>query len=30
MKQGTIIYATIIAAPSFTKNKNLDRDPEMH
>ena len=30
MKQGTIIDATIIAAPSSTKNKNRERDPEMH
>jgi IS5 family transposase len=30
MKQGTIIDATLIAAPSSTKNKKGDRDPEMH
>jgi IS5 family transposase len=30
MKQGTIIDATLIAAPSSTKNKNGKRDPEMH
>jgi IS5 family transposase len=30
MKQGTIIDATLIAAPSSTKNKSKDRDPEMH
>jgi transposase, IS5 family len=30
MKQGTIIVATIIAAPSSTKNEKLERDPEMH
>ena len=30
MKQGTIIDATIIAAPSSTKNKRKQRDPEMH
>ena len=32
MKQGTIIDATLIAAPSSTKNKNKkkERDPEMH
>lgn len=30
MKQGTIIDATIIAAPSSTKNKKRERDPEMH
>lgn len=30
MKQGTIIDATIIAAPSFTNNKKRQRDPERH
>ena len=30
MKQGTIIDATIIAAPSSTKNEKRARDPEMH
>jgi IS5 family transposase len=30
MKQGTIVDVTIIAAPSSTKNKAGDRDPEMH
>lgn len=30
MKQGTIIDATIIAAPSTTKNEKRERDPEMH
>jgi len=30
MKQGTIIDATLIAAPSSTKNKAGKRDPEMH
>ena len=30
MKQGTIIDATLIAAPSSTKNKKKERDPEMH
>ena len=30
MKQGTIIDATIIAAPSSTKNEKRERDPEMH
>jgi IS5 family transposase len=30
MKQGTIIDATLIAAPSSTKNKKGERDPEMH
>jgi IS5 family transposase len=30
MRQGTIVDATIIAAPSSTKNKEKRRDPEMH
>ena len=30
MKQGTIIDATLIAAPSSTKNKKGERDSEMH
>jgi len=30
IKQGTIIDATLIAAPSSTKNKKGARDPEMH
>ena len=30
MRGGTIVDATIIAAPSSTKNKDNDRDPEMH
>ncbi len=30
MKQGTIINATLIAAPSSTKNEKGERDPEMH
>jgi IS5 family transposase len=30
MKLGTIIDATLIAAPSSTKNKDGKRDPEMH
>jgi IS5 family transposase len=30
MRQGTIIDATLIAAPSSTKNKTAERDPEMH
>ena len=29
MKQGTIIDATMIAAPSTTKNERKERDPEM-
>jgi transposase, IS5 family len=27
---GTIVDATILAAPSSTKNKTKERDPEMH
>ncbi len=30
MKQGTLVDATIIDAPSSTKNKERKRDPEMH
>lgn len=30
MKQGTIIDANMISAPSSTKNKTGERDPEMH
>jgi transposase, IS5 family len=30
MRQGTIIDATLIAAPSSTKNNAKERDPEMH
>jgi transposase, IS5 family len=30
LRQGTIVDATIIAAPSSTKNKEKARDPEMH
>jgi IS5 family transposase len=30
MKEGTIVDATIIEAPSSTKNKSKERDPEMH
>jgi IS5 family transposase len=30
MKQGTIIDATMIAAPISTENKKGERDPEMH
>ena len=30
MRQGTIIDATLISAPSSTKNKTGERDPEMH
>ncbi len=30
MRQGTIVDATLIAAPSSTKNKAGQRDPEMH
>jgi transposase, IS5 family len=30
MREGTIVDATIIAAPSSTKNARRERDPEMH
>jgi IS5 family transposase len=30
MRQGTVVDATIIAAPSSTKNEEGKRDPEMH
>ena len=30
MRQGTVVDATIIAAPSSTKNQEGKRDPEMH
>ena len=30
MRAGTIVDATILAAPSSTKNKKGERDPEMH
>lgn len=30
LRAGTIVDATIIAAPSSTKNKDGERDPEMH
>ena len=30
MREGTMVDATIIAAPSSTKNKDGKRDPEMH
>ena len=30
LKRGTIVDATIIHAPSSTKNENGERDPEMH
>jgi len=30
LKQGTMVDATIIAAPSSTKNADGERDPEMH
>lgn len=30
MREGTIVDATIIAAPSSTKNATKERDPEMH
>nr|CBA32602.1 hypothetical protein Csp_D32970 [Curvibacter putative symbiont of Hydra magnipapillata] len=30
LKTGTVVDATLIAAPSSTKNKDKGRDPEMH
>ena len=30
LKEGTVVDATIISAPSSTKNKAKARDPEMH
>jgi IS5 family transposase len=30
LRTGTIVDATLIAAPSSTKNKTKSRDPEMH
>jgi len=30
LKRGTVVDATLIAAPSSTKNKDKARDPEMH
>jgi len=30
MREGTLIDATIIAAPSSTKNRRRERDPDMH
>ena len=30
MKVGTVVDATLIAAPSSTKNRSGERDPEMH
>ena len=30
MREGTVVDATIIAAPSSTKNEKKERDPEMH
>lgn len=30
VKEGTLLDATIIEAPSSTKNKDGERDPEMH
>lgn len=30
LKMGTVVDATLIAAPSSTKNKKGERDPEMH
>ena len=30
MRESKIVYATLIAAPSSTKNKYGNRDPEIH
>ena len=30
LKAGTVVDATLIAAPTSTKNKDKSRDPEMH
>lgn len=30
LQEGSILDATIIHAPSYTKNKKAERDPEMH
>jgi len=30
LSKGTIVDATIVAAPSSTKNADRERDPEMH
>ena len=30
LREGTLVDATLIAAPSSTKNKDKQRDPEMH
>ena len=30
MREGTLVDATLIAAPSSTKNQKRERDPEMH
>jgi IS5 family transposase len=30
LKSGTVVDATLIAAPSSTKNSSVERDPEMH
>ena len=30
LKTGTVVDATLIAAPTSTKNKSKERDPEMH
>ena len=30
LKTGTVVDATLIAAPSSTKNSSGERDPEMH
>ncbi len=30
LREGTLVDATLIAAPASTKNKEKQRDPEMH
>ncbi len=30
LREGTVVDATIVAAPSFTKNQNGQGDPDMH
>jgi IS5 family transposase len=30
LKTGTVVDATLISAPSSTKNKTGERDPEIH
>ncbi len=30
LREGTVVDATIIHAPTSTKNEKMDREPEMH